>query len=311
MSSLAGTCHCKNMLNAPCHQLHRYARAKCSTLMQLPMRSSGSTYMGGAFCACALVLLYTLLHTLLLAHAPSLRRYQGHGDQLQVENIKLSEALETQKLNLRDINEFLTNELKARSLTTSALEAKVYELNILLEDSKKAHEVRQDAHTHIHSRAHARAHTHTHTRTHNRSHTHSRTHTHNHTNTHTRANMRACTRTCPQCMHLALALATCAQKHIMSLHTAACTQNTLSKLRAGNGLGAMHTHRHAPHALLAQYYSAHIRTSTHLARTQNALAKLRAEKEREIDNLHGTIADFERKSRSMAVRACATVRVRV
>lgn len=46
-----------------------------------------------------------------------------------------------QKLNLRDINEFLTNELKARSLTTSALEAKVTELNALMEEVKKSHEV--------------------------------------------------------------------------------------------------------------------------------------------------------------------------
>jgi hypothetical protein len=73
------------------------------------------------------------------------RRYQEFGDKLQVDNIKLNEELETQKLNLRDINEFLTNELKARSLTTSALEAKVYELNQLMEDVKKNHEVRAHA----------------------------------------------------------------------------------------------------------------------------------------------------------------------
>ena len=59
-----------------------------------------------------------------------------------MENAKLSEDLETQKLNLRDINEFLTNELKARSLTTSAMEAKVVELYHLLDDVNKSHEVR-------------------------------------------------------------------------------------------------------------------------------------------------------------------------
>lgn len=59
-----------------------------------------------------------------------------------VDNFKLSEELETQKLNLRDINEFLTNELKARSLTTSALESKVQELNVLVEDVRRSHEVR-------------------------------------------------------------------------------------------------------------------------------------------------------------------------
>jgi hypothetical protein len=31
-----------------------------------------------------------------------------------VANIKLAEELETQKTNLRDVNEFLTNELKVR-----------------------------------------------------------------------------------------------------------------------------------------------------------------------------------------------------
>ncbi|GFH23242.1 uncharacterized protein HaLaN_20829, partial [Haematococcus lacustris] len=68
------------------------------------------------------------------------RRYQDHGDQLQIENFKLSDDLETQKTNLRDINEFLTNELKARSLTTSALEAKNFELTQQIEDIRKSHE---------------------------------------------------------------------------------------------------------------------------------------------------------------------------
>ncbi|KAJ9514044.1 hypothetical protein QJQ45_021136 [Haematococcus lacustris] len=69
-----------------------------------------------------------------------LGRYQDHGDQLQIENFKLSDDLETQKTNLRDINEFLTNELKARSLTTSALEAKNFELTQQIEDIRKCHE---------------------------------------------------------------------------------------------------------------------------------------------------------------------------
>lgn len=69
-------------------------------------------------------------------------RYQENGEKLVVDNFKLSEELETQKLNLRDINEFLTNELKARSLTTSALESKVQELNVLVEDVRRSHEVR-------------------------------------------------------------------------------------------------------------------------------------------------------------------------
>ncbi|MEW5319047.1 MAG: hypothetical protein WDW38_010223 [Sanguina aurantia] len=69
-----------------------------------------------------------------------LGRYQENGEKLVVDNFKLSEELETQKLNLRDINEFLTNELKARSLTTSALESKVQELNLLVEDVRRSHE---------------------------------------------------------------------------------------------------------------------------------------------------------------------------
>jgi hypothetical protein len=69
-------------------------------------------------------------------------RYQDQGERLQIENIKLTDELENQKINLRDINEFLTNELKARSLTTAALEEKVQELTQLAEDNKKSHEVR-------------------------------------------------------------------------------------------------------------------------------------------------------------------------
>lgn len=46
-------------------------------------------------------------------------RYQANGDRLQLENIRLGEDLDIQRLNLRDINEFLTNELKVRGgLTT-------------------------------------------------------------------------------------------------------------------------------------------------------------------------------------------------
>ncbi|KAG2488088.1 hypothetical protein HYH03_013391 [Edaphochlamys debaryana] len=69
-----------------------------------------------------------------------LNRYQDNGDRLQVDVLKLTDELETQKLNLRDINEFLTNELKARSLTTSALEAKVAELNGMMDEVRKSHE---------------------------------------------------------------------------------------------------------------------------------------------------------------------------
>lgn len=78
---------------------------------------------------------------MVILESPSLNSPSiGSGDKLHVDNIKLEEELEQQKLNLRDINEFLTNELKARSLTTSAMEAKVMELYHQLDDIQKKHE---------------------------------------------------------------------------------------------------------------------------------------------------------------------------
>jgi hypothetical protein len=46
-------------------------------------------------------------------------RYQAAGEKLAVENFSLSDELAKQKLTLQDINEFLTNELKARSLAAA------------------------------------------------------------------------------------------------------------------------------------------------------------------------------------------------
>ncbi|KAK9817802.1 hypothetical protein WJX72_002415 [[Myrmecia] bisecta] len=57
-----------------------------------------------------------------------LGRYQERGETLLIENVKLTDELEEQKDNLRDINEFLTNELKARSLAGAALEQRITEL---------------------------------------------------------------------------------------------------------------------------------------------------------------------------------------
>ena len=54
-----------------------------------------------------------------------LGKFQSKGEVLEDENVKLSKELEQSRINLRDINEFLTNELKARSLTSAALEQKV------------------------------------------------------------------------------------------------------------------------------------------------------------------------------------------
>ncbi|KIY91370.1 hypothetical protein MNEG_16594, partial [Monoraphidium neglectum] len=63
--------------------------------------------------------------------------YQQQGDRLQVENFKLSDELEASKLNLRDINEFLTNELKARTAANAALDERVAQMAAQLEAARK------------------------------------------------------------------------------------------------------------------------------------------------------------------------------
>ena len=65
-------------------------------------------------------------------------RYQERGELLLVENVKLCEELEVQKVNLRDINEFLTNELKARSLAGAALEQRIEDLEVELEGLRES-----------------------------------------------------------------------------------------------------------------------------------------------------------------------------
>jgi len=59
-----------------------------------------------------------------------------------VDVLRLTQELDKSKANLKDINEFLTNELKARALTTAALEHQRKELTQELADSKAAAEVR-------------------------------------------------------------------------------------------------------------------------------------------------------------------------
>lgn len=58
-----------------------------------------------------------------LAHYHTLHihqnRYQAAGEKLAVENFSLTDEVAKQKLTLQDINEFLTNELKARSLAAA------------------------------------------------------------------------------------------------------------------------------------------------------------------------------------------------
>lgn len=57
-----------------------------------------------------------------------LGKYLDNNDHLTGENTRLADELETQKINLKDISEFLTNELKAKELSHSALEQRVIQL---------------------------------------------------------------------------------------------------------------------------------------------------------------------------------------
>lgn len=68
-------------------------------------------------------------------------RYQLQGEKLQVENIKLTEELESQKTSLQDINEFLTNELKAKTAVTNTLEETITGLEAKLKQQKTQYEV--------------------------------------------------------------------------------------------------------------------------------------------------------------------------
>lgn len=69
-------------------------------------------------------------------------RYQDQGEHLQVDNQRLSKELATSKYNLNDINEFLTNELKARALSSAALEHRVKGLEQKLADQKEHYDAR-------------------------------------------------------------------------------------------------------------------------------------------------------------------------
>jgi hypothetical protein len=63
------------------------------------------------------------------------------GERLQLENFKLHDELSEQKLTLDDINEFLTAELKARSLANAQLEERAAGLAKELEDTRRRCEV--------------------------------------------------------------------------------------------------------------------------------------------------------------------------
>lgn len=71
---------------------------------------------------------------------------------LLVENARLGQDLETQKLNLADINEFLTGELDKTSTKLTQLESRAGKLQQELDDLKESHVVRNDNHTiHYHA----------------------------------------------------------------------------------------------------------------------------------------------------------------
>ena len=57
------------------------------------------------------------------------------------ENARLGQDLETQKLNLADINEFLTSELEASSKTVRQIEDKAAALQQELDNVKDIHTV--------------------------------------------------------------------------------------------------------------------------------------------------------------------------
>ena len=73
----------------------------------------------------------------MLAHC----RHQERGEVLLVENARLGQDLETQKLNLADINEFLTSELDKTSANLMQLEDKAGKMQRLLDDLMENHVV--------------------------------------------------------------------------------------------------------------------------------------------------------------------------
>ena len=68
---------------------------------------------------------------LVIGHLKSrLGSYQNKSEELSAQNIELIDELETQRVNLKDINEFLTNEKKAKELATAEMEQRVEKLTV-------------------------------------------------------------------------------------------------------------------------------------------------------------------------------------
>ena len=70
-----------------------------------------------------------------------LHRFQEECQRLTQENIKVEAELDRSKGDLRDINEFLTNQLKASSVFAAGLDAKIQELEVRIPSLSKSHEV--------------------------------------------------------------------------------------------------------------------------------------------------------------------------
>lgn len=68
-------------------------------------------------------------------------RHQERGDVLFIENARLGQDLETQKLNLADINEFLTSEIEASSKKLKQVEDKAAALQQQVDDVMDTHTV--------------------------------------------------------------------------------------------------------------------------------------------------------------------------
>lgn len=59
-------------------------------------------------------------------------RCQALGEKLALENFGLADEVAKQKVTLEDINEFLTNELKARSLATAQVQQQRQQHQVVL-----------------------------------------------------------------------------------------------------------------------------------------------------------------------------------
>jgi hypothetical protein len=68
-------------------------------------------------------------------------RYQDQSAKLQVQNYQLSEELDQQKSKLKDINDFLVNELKARALSFAVLQSDLAEAKKSKDQMKDSYEV--------------------------------------------------------------------------------------------------------------------------------------------------------------------------